>query len=246
MAAPSDTRRLLTFTLVLLVAMIDKADVALLPAVYLEVCSEFHAGPALLGLITALRGVVQALVCVVAGPLGSRYNRIHLVAAGCTFWGLTAGLIGASGSLMVLLLARAANGIGIGIVVPLLQSLVADLAPARLHGRAFGLLSFTSMLGGMLGGLLATTLAAWTTGIVEGWRLVFYMIAVVSCAMAALLVCLAREPRLQAHSVPLSARAVASEACAVLRVRSFLIILLQGGVGTARNHARRLEPSRPH
>ena len=49
-----DTARLRTFVLLCAVIAIDKADQILLPAVYLEVCNEFGAGPAALRPLTGL------------------------------------------------------------------------------------------------------------------------------------------------------------------------------------------------
>jgi MFS family permease len=56
------------------------------------------------------------------------------------------------------------NGVGLALVLPNTQSLIADLFPAARRGRALGLLYLTAALGGMLGALYATNLGGW------GWR----------------------------------------------------------------------------
>ena len=261
----ADRQRVLTFILVCLVMMIDDADQNLLPAVYLEVCQEFNALPSTLGLATMSRGLVQSMIAIVAGPLGSRYDRIYLVSFGCLLWGIASALVGASNSISFLLLSRACNGVGIGLVIPLVYSLVADLAPDAVRGRAFGIVYFSSNFGRAAGGFLATTLAAspersLAGGIiaVSGWRFAFYLVSAISCVMAALLLCLGREPRTsEAPTEPnrslaspapavrassatrspppasLSVHAVVSEARTALRVPTFVIILIQGAVGTA-------------
>jgi len=44
------------------------------------------------------------------------------------------------------------NGLGLALLVPCCQSLIADLYTAEHRGRAFGTLQLTASLGGMLGG----------------------------------------------------------------------------------------------
>ena len=138
----------------------------------------------------------------------------------------------------MLTFARALNGAGIGLVVPILFSLVADLVKEPARGRAYGLVNFASAVGAAAGGYIATELAGIPGGVagIEGWRFAFYLIAAIAIVLALLLLAFAREPR-EASAVksvaPLSMRVVAAEAAEVLRIKSFLIILLQGAFGTA-------------
>ena len=41
-----------------------------------------------------------------------------------------------------------ANGVGLALVIPCVQSLTADYNPPESRGRAFGIMFFTSALGG--------------------------------------------------------------------------------------------------
>ena len=142
-----------TFVLLCVVAGIDRADQQLLPSVYLEVCGEFHVGPSALGLVTFCCGLAQSLVAAFAGPLGSRMDRIQLIAVGTVWWGVSSILVGASTTLSALLVARTLNGLGLGLVMPLVFAVVADLIPEAHHGRFFGVVSFAGMAGGS-GGVL--------------------------------------------------------------------------------------------
>ncbi|EOD27627.1 hypothetical protein EMIHUDRAFT_52552, partial [Emiliania huxleyi CCMP1516] len=229
-----------TFVLLCAVIAIDKADQILLPAVYLEVCNEFGAGPAALGMATFWRGIVQSIVALAVGPLGGRYDRVKLIAMGCVFWSVASLFVGSAASMHTLVISRALNGVGIGLVIPLVYALVADLCPANLSGRAFGVLNFANNGGAALGGFLATQLAD-TDGAVAGWRLVFYSVAVVSCATAAVLLCFGRDvrPALTCATSP-SARppypaadTAKQTAWHVATVPTFLIVILQGAVGSA-------------
>lgn len=76
------------------------------------------------------------------------------------------------------------NGLGLALLVPCCQSMVADLHPAERRGRAFGMMQLTGAVGGMAGSVFATNMgasagaAAWAG--VDGWRLAFHIIAAIS------------------------------------------------------------------
>jgi MFS family permease len=72
------------------------------------------------------------------------------------------------------------NGMGLALLVPCCQSLIADLFPAEARGRAFGLMQLTGALGGMAGGVFATNLGGRLVWGLEGWRFAFHCIAAVS------------------------------------------------------------------
>jgi predicted MFS family arabinose efflux permease len=101
---------LTTFLLLCLVSVVEGADEILVPAVFYQISNEFGAGPALLGTITLCRGITQSVVALFSGPLGNRFNRIHIIGVGCIFWGFATIVVGSSTSISTLLVARAVNG----------------------------------------------------------------------------------------------------------------------------------------
>lgn len=60
------------------------------------------------------------------------------------------------------------NGVGLALMIPSAQSLIADYYPPAARGAAFGALQLTGALGGMLGALYATNIAGLSVGGVEG------------------------------------------------------------------------------
>ena len=52
----------------------------------------------------------------------------------------------------------AINGIGLSLVIPTGQSLIADYYHARNRGKAFGAMTLTGSLGGMFASMYATNL----------------------------------------------------------------------------------------
>jgi MFS family permease len=183
-----------TFLVMLLVMIVDKADQMLVPSVYLELGEHFGVGPTFLGTVTLFRGLAQALVALFSGPIGDRYNRVTVCAAGVVFWGLATLVVAGAPNIGVLLFARTMNGVGLGLVIPLVQAMASDMFSNELTGRAFGLMGFMSNLGGAMGGFLATTMAA---GSEDGWRGAFLIVGFLSLAVGALFFAVGKEPRLR-------------------------------------------------
>lgn len=73
-------------------------------------------------------------------------------------WAIFTGAFAFVSSYHAALPILAVNGLGLALVIPNVQSLIADYYPAEARGRAFGALWLTISLGGMLGALFATNM----------------------------------------------------------------------------------------
>jgi hypothetical protein len=87
-----------TLALVNLAAIMERADEALLPAVYREVGVALHASPVGLGALTLYRSAVQAACYPLAAYAAVRYNRAHVVAVGAVLWAAATFLVAISGT----------------------------------------------------------------------------------------------------------------------------------------------------
>ena len=85
-----------TLALVNMAAIMERADEALLPAVYREVGAALHAPPMGLGALTLCRSFVQAACYPLAAYAAVRYNRAHVVAAGAFLWAAATFLVAVS------------------------------------------------------------------------------------------------------------------------------------------------------
>ncbi|KAL4445751.1 hypothetical protein ABPG77_008950 [Micractinium sp. CCAP 211/92] len=237
-----------------LCGVMERVDEQLLPALYRYVGAAFHATPRQLGLLTFSRAVVQALSSPLAGLAGHWFNRVHVIAAGAAIWGACCMCFAATSSISQAVLFWAVDGIGLALLIPAAQSLIADLHPAQLRGRAFGLLHFTGGVGGLLGSLLGTNLGHLRPFGMEGWRFAFVLVALASWLIGALTLCFARDPRAQQSELgspasQLSSSTLSSKSGAAGRSReewraalqamrgilgtpSFLVIIAQGILGT--------------
>lgn len=71
--------------------------------------------------------------------------------------------------------SRGLNGIGLAIVIPAIQSIVADSTDDSNRGLAFGWLQLTGNLGSTIGGLCAVLFATTSIMGIPGWRIAFHL-----------------------------------------------------------------------
>ena len=94
---------------------------------------------------------------------GHYYNRAKVTTVGCLMWGVCTAGFSICSSLSQGYFFWAINGIGLSLVIPTGQSLIADYYHASNRGKAFGAMTLTGSLGGMLGSMYATNLGTLTS-----------------------------------------------------------------------------------
>lgn len=185
----------LSLILINLAAIMERADENLLPSVYKEVSEAFNAGPSDLGYLTFVRNFVQGLASPLAGVLVINHDRPTVLAMGTFFWALSTAAVGASQHFLQVAFWRAINGFGLAIVIPALQSFIADSYMDGVRGTGFGLLSLVGSLGGIGGGVLATIMAGHQYWGVPGWRFAFILMAALSSLIGFLVFLFVVDPR---------------------------------------------------
>lgn len=237
--------------LINIAAIVEKADETILPAVYREMGDSFHASPSALGALTLVRALVQSLSFPLAALAAIRYNRVSVVACGALLWGIATAGVGFSITYAQVAFWRAVNGVGLALVVPAIQSLVADAVVEEERGMAFGWLQMMTNMGGILGSTVGVLMAGTAVAGVSGWRVAFLSLAVISVLIAALLQSSAhllvsqappgRQPEDRsegsAGKKPImpwaeSARRVLADTKHVMGIPTFQIIVAQGVVGS--------------
>lgn len=231
------TGRAKTTSLIFAAAVMERMDEQILPAVYNFVGATWHATPSQLGGLTLARSLVQALSSPVGGFLGHFHDRIRVTAAGCLLWACMTALFGCASSLRHGMAAWAVNGLGLAMVIPSGQSLIADYYGDTSRGKAFGGLFLTGAIGGMLGSLYATNLGGMQVLGVEGWRVAFFTVACVSALIGLATLAFGRDPNFRGGKrlarVPSGAeRPLRQEVKDLLCCPTFLVIILQGILGT--------------
>lgn len=234
---------MVTLILVNLAGIMEKADESLLPAVYREVGSALHSDPTGLGSLTLFRSIVQSSCYPLAAYLAVRHNRVHVIAYGAFLWAAATFLVAFSSSYFQVAVSRALNGIGLAIVAPAIQSLVADSTDDNHRGTAFGWLQLTSNLGSVIGGLFSLLIAPMTFMGIPGWRLAFHLVGIISVIVGILVRIFANDPHFpdgdakltnQIPSKPFCSEVkdLFQEAKSVVKLQSFQIIVAQGVTGS--------------
>lgn len=181
--------------LINLASIMERADENLLPSVYREVSAAFNAGPTDLGYLTFIRNFVQALSSPLAGVLALHYDRPLVLALGTACWAISTAAVGASQHFQQVGFWRAVNGFGLAIVIPALQSFIADSYKDGTRGAGFGFLSLVGSVGGIGGGVLATIMAGHVYWGMPGWRCAFIMMAMLSLLIGFLVFMFVVDPR---------------------------------------------------
>ncbi|KAL9258533.1 spinster-like protein [Drosera capensis] len=231
-----------TLFLVNLASIMEKADESLLPGAYKEVGASLHADPTGLGSLTLLRSIVQSACYPVAVYLAARYNRAHVISFGAFLWAGATFLVGFSSTFGQVAVSRALNGIGLAIVAPAIQSLVADSTDDNNRGTAFGWLQLTGNVGSVVGGLCSVMIAPITFMGIPGWRVSFHIVGVVSVVVGILVRIYAKDPLYESSngaknlarsaSFSLGLKTLIQEAKSVVKIPSFQIIVAQGVTGS--------------
>jgi MFS family permease len=168
--------------------------------------------------ISLLQGLAFAIFYTTMGiPIAiwaDRGSRRLIIAAGVFVWSLMTAACGLATTFSQLFAARLGVGVGEAALSPATYSLIADLFPENLRGRALGLFGsgvyvgsgLALLIGGAVVGV-ATKMGMIDTpfGVFHGWQLVFIFVGLpgVLVALLALTIC---EPRHSMRTV-----AVASE-----------------------------------
>ena len=97
---------------------------------------------------------------LVAGRLGDRFGLKPMLLGGLAVFTASSVFCGLSGSLPLLIAARAAQGIGAAFLMTLSLALARQIAPSHRVGRAMGLIASASALGTALGPALGGLLLA--------------------------------------------------------------------------------------
>ncbi len=117
------------------------------------------------GMVTFLGMGVGAMM---SGALADTFGRKRTYVATLLCFSLFSFACALAPSFSWLLAARFLVGLGLGGIVPVVYSLVAEFMPARMRGKALNVIDVFWGVGGIFNGFVATLLAPY-----ENWRLLF-------------------------------------------------------------------------
>ncbi len=144
--------------------------------------SQTIVGPAMPRIVAELGGIdhyawlataamlVSAITVPIVGKMSDLYGRRGFYLGGLVVFMAGSVLAGFAQNFWWLIAARAIQGIGMGTLMPLSQTIIGDIIPPRQRGKYQGLMGavfgFSSILGPLVGGFVTDN---W------GWRYLFFI-----------------------------------------------------------------------
>ncbi len=114
--------------------------------------------------------LVSAIAVPIVGKLSDLYGRRRFYLGGLAFFMVGSILAGIAQNFWFLVFARAVQGVGMGTIMPLSQTIIGDIIPPRQRGKYQGMMGgifgVTSIAGPLLGGFITDH---W------GWRWLFFV-----------------------------------------------------------------------
>lgn len=156
--------------------------VGLMLGMFVAAISQTIVGPAMPRIVAELGGMdhyswiataamlVSAVAVPVVGKLSDMYGRKSFYIGGLVVFMLGSILSGMATNFWFLVVARAVQGLGMGTLMPLSQTIIGDIIPPRQRGKYQGIMGavfgVSSIAGPLFGG--------WVTDNF-GWRWLFYL-----------------------------------------------------------------------
>lgn len=141
-----------------------------------KIVEEFNSFSSLAWVVTAYL-ITTTITTPIAGKLSDMFGRRTMLIAGVLIFTLGSLLSGMSGSIEQLIMWRALQGIGGGILTANAFTIIGDLFAARERGKWQGIIGavfgIASVIGPLLGGFLTEPHAIF--GLVTDWRWTFYI-----------------------------------------------------------------------
>jgi MFS family permease len=184
-----------------LVCFFNYADRQAIFAVFPKLSAEFGFSKTELGLIGSAFMWVYAAGAPVAGFIGDRVGRKHLVLGGCLFWSFVTVTTGWCNRLWHFVTVRALEGFGETFYFPASMSIISDYHTGTTRSRAMSL----HQSGVYMGTILGSWAGAWFA-VQWGWRIGFYFFGIAGMILSLILYRFLLEPRRgQTEAAPVEA-----------------------------------------
>lgn len=190
-----DPRATVGLVLLILITIFLYADTSILFPNYPLIMAEFGIDKFRMGLVSSIFIVIGATATIFWGVVADRSSRKRLLALGVLASTIPCFLTAFAQSYEQLLLARAFTGTGIGVIIPISNSLIGDYFSPKKRGAALSWFGVAMAIGGLLGVFAAGNLGEllhWTDS--QRWRIPFMLAAGPNLLLAPLFYFLAYEP----------------------------------------------------
>jgi MFS transporter, AAHS family, 4-hydroxybenzoate transporter len=159
-----------TLALAALAVLLDGFDIQLLGFSVGLMARDFGVEKGAFSWVLALGYVGIGLGAATGGLVGDRIGRKSTLLIAITLFGVFTALTALAQGLGLVAFCRTAAGLGLGMVLPVVAALVAELTPVRRRGFAVALAMSCVSIGAMMGGLAAAVILPSL-----GWRSLFVL-----------------------------------------------------------------------
>ena len=165
--------------------------------------AEFSLSDSQVSLMGVAFTALNIVVSLAIARLAERVRRMSLISFGTLLWSAATALCGWAAGWTQLLVARIGVGVGEGVGLPALQSVVTDYYPAHKRGFALSVLMLAPPIGAAVGFMGGAMIAQ-----EFGWRHTFLVAAVPGVVLAVLAYVFVAEPERGQHDAASAGDAV--------------------------------------
>ena len=146
----------------------------------------FGADDVSLELVIAGYGIPFAVFLILGGRLGDRFGRHRLYTVGMGLFLVSAVACALAPSVQTLVAARVVQGLGAALCTPQVLATIQATSRGAARTRAIAAFGASGGIGSAVGQVAGGALAATSFGVVDGWRAVFVVVALVAAAAISL------------------------------------------------------------
>mmetsp|Transcript_2954 Transcript_2954/g.8193 ORF Transcript_2954/g.8193 Transcript_2954/m.8193 type:complete len:537 (+) Transcript_2954:98-1708(+) len=223
------------------VAALEGADTALLPAAMLALQKDIGLHLSDLAYLSTAQAVCTNLAAPFWGIMADRgiLQRKSILIIGSLGQGFVTCLLALVTIMGPMIFMRAANGALLAALRPISNGIVADMTAESKRGKMFGRVQSSLMFGMLITTLVAVPMANMEVLGIQGWRVAFCLIGLVSVIVSALVLVFMKEPPRE-EAVNQSeggggCKAVVEEIQSLtrfFRIPTFCVMIMQGIFGT--------------
>lgn len=219
------------------ISTVEGADMVLLPSVFFALQRDLHLSLNDLATMTLFQALCQAAAAPFWGVLADRgiLTRKTILVFGSVSQGVVTGILAGVDRLVPMILLRSLNGALLASLRPVCNGVLADVTSEARRGKAYGWIFFSLNVGMVLGSLIATPLSTRIVLGLQGWRVAFVLVGLVSALVGAIVaVCMTEPEREGAKLAEQRQKGVFSELQRLwgyCQMPTFLALVLQGCFG---------------
>ncbi|WP_107500668.1 MFS transporter [Streptomyces sp. Ru62] len=169
-----DPRRWRALWVTLVAGFMSLLDVTIVAVALPTVQRDLGASPAQVQWVVSGYALTFALALVTAGRLGDALDRRRIFLLALGGFVVFSAVCGAAPDIMLLVVARLAQGLAAGFMAPQNSALIQQMFRGAERGRAFGFFGATVGISSAAGPLTGGVILALASG-AQGWRWIFYV-----------------------------------------------------------------------